>query len=136
MVRLEHANISVRDMDEAVKFLTTALPHFRIRWRDKSGKDEWLHIGTDETYIALSNAPDAEKGKRQAYRDLGVNHIGVVVDDIDGTLERLRAAGYRDSSTPEESECRRRYYFLDDDDLQWEFIQYLTDDPEKKNSYE
>ena len=29
--QVEHANIRVRDIDETVKFLTTALPNFKVR---------------------------------------------------------------------------------------------------------
>lgn len=134
--RMEHANISVHDMDAAVKFLTTALPHFRIRGRDKSGRNEWLHLGTDDIYISVNAAPNGELGKRRAYYDLGVNHVGFVVDDVAAVVARLEAAGYRQDTGPEVSEWRHRYYFGDPDGLQWEFIQYFSDDPEKKNHYE
>ena len=30
-VRLEHANVSVRDLEEMIRFLKTAFPEFRIR---------------------------------------------------------------------------------------------------------
>lgn len=133
--RLEHANISVLDLDRAVKFITTALPHFRIRGGDQSQHPGWLHIGTDETYISLTHSPDAQRGKRANYHDLGVNHLGVVVDDVDGVVARLREAGYRQSPTMEVTPWRKRYYFFDEDDMEWEFIEYLTDDPAKKNEY-
>ena len=134
--RIEHANITVRDMAQAVRFITTALPHFRIRGRDRSGRDGWLHVGTDETYISLTHSPRAPLDKRVPYQDLGVNHIGIVVADVDAVVARLQAAGYRQDSETEVSRWRKRYYFLDDDNLQWEFIQYLSDDPAEKNHYE
>jgi len=136
MTRIEHANITVCDMEKAVRFITTALPHFRGRGRDQSGHDAWLHVGTDETYIALTHSPHAAKDKRIAYQDLGVNHVGIVVSDIDDLVARLEAAGYQQDSQPEVSRWRKRYYFLDEDNLQWEFIQYLSDDPDKKNHYD
>ncbi len=129
--RMEHANISVRDTEKAVRFITTALPDFHIRGGDKSGRGEWLHIGTDDTYISLSYQPQAMPGQ-----GLRVNHIGMVVDDIDGVIKRLEDAGYKQNYIPEESQWRRRYYFGDDDGQQWEFIEYLTDDPTLKNSYD
>ena len=134
--RIEHANITVRDLQAAVKFITTALPEFHIRGQDTKQPSTWLHIGTDDTYIALTHSPGAERDKRTPYHDLGVNHIGIVVDAVDAVVTRLQAAGYRQDSQPEDSRWRRRFYFLDDDHLQWEFIQYLTDDPAKKNHYE
>ena len=62
-VRLEHANLCVRNIDEMIRFLQTAFPEFRIR-HDATGADgtRWVHVGTDETYLALNQAaaePDA-----------------------------------------------------------------------------
>ena len=37
-VRLEHANIGVRDIDGMIRFLQTAFPEFRIR-HDATGED-------------------------------------------------------------------------------------------------
>lgn len=134
--RLEHANITVRNLERAASFITTALPEFRIRGGDKSGRESWLHVGTDDSYISLTHSPDALTGKRKPYADLGVNHIGVVVEDVESVIARLLSAGYRQSSGTEVTPWRKRYYFLDDDDLEWEFIEYMSDDPEKKNHYE
>ena len=55
--QLEHANLCVDDIDEMIKFLQTALPDFFIRYdeTDNDG-DRWVHIGNDNTYIALNNS--------------------------------------------------------------------------------
>jgi len=34
----------------------TALPDFKVRGGKTSGEDRWLHIGTDLTYLALSES--------------------------------------------------------------------------------
>ncbi|MGA7980095.1 MAG: VOC family protein [Chromatiaceae bacterium] len=133
--RIEHASITVRDMRATVGFITTALPEFKIRGQDISNPCAWLHVGTEETYIALTRAPSTDPRGRVAYHDLGVNHVGIVVDDVGEVVARLEAAGFQQSSEPEVSKWRRRFYFLDADGLQWEFIQYLSDDPAKKNHY-
>ena len=56
---LEHANIAVRDIDGTIRFLQTAFPSFGIR-HDETGADgcRWVHIGTDNTYIALNQATE------------------------------------------------------------------------------
>ncbi len=56
-VRLEHANLCVRDVGAMIEFLTTVFPEFRVR-ADHTDADgsRWVHVGTDETYIALSEA--------------------------------------------------------------------------------
>ena len=55
--RLEHANMIVQDVDATIRFLRTAFPEFRIRFdgQDPDGK-RWVHIGTDETYVALEQS--------------------------------------------------------------------------------
>ncbi len=60
-VRLEHANLCVRDIDTMVRFLRTAFPDFRVR--ADGGSPRWVHVGTDDTYIALS-AADGEPADR------------------------------------------------------------------------
>ena len=54
-VRLEHANLTVRDIDGMIRFLETAFPEFQVRGEGTSQDgSRWVHIGTHETYIALS----------------------------------------------------------------------------------
>jgi catechol 2,3-dioxygenase-like lactoylglutathione lyase family enzyme len=136
-IRLEHANLIVRDVDATVRFLQTAFPEFRIRRDGRSNDRRWLHIGTDETYIALNEA-SVEPGERwQPYSGFpGVNHLGYEVDDVDRLRARLRAAGYRDSTVPNNHPHRKRVYFYDPDGNDWEFVQYLSDDPAQRNDYE
>ena len=56
-IRLEHANLSVRDIHEMIRFLQTAFPEFRVRGEGitRDGA-HWVHVGTDDTYIALSES--------------------------------------------------------------------------------
>src|SRR5689334_8177174 len=94
--RLEHVNLVVRDLDGMVRFLQTAFPDHRIRGegRGPSGA-RWLHIGTDESYLALNEASvePAEPWVPYSGRP-GVNHLGFEVDDVEALQARLRAAGY------------------------------------------
>src|ERR1700756_1521774 len=56
-VRLEHANLTVRDIDGMIRFLQTAFPEFRLRGEGKNRDgSRWVHVGTDQTYVALSPA--------------------------------------------------------------------------------
>ena len=137
-VLLEHANICVRDIDEMILFLQTAFPEFRIR-HDATDTDctRWVHIGTDETYISLNRATSEPTQKWIPYEGLpGVNHLGFEVDDVEALRDRLKTAGYEDSTVPNEHPYRKRVYFYDHEGNDWEFIQYLTNDPAKRNDYE
>jgi hypothetical protein len=49
--------------------------------------------------------------------------------------ERLARAGYRDSTVINDHPWRKRVYFFDPDGNDWEFVEYLTDDPEKRHDY-
>jgi len=134
---MEHANLHVRHFDEAVRFLKTAFPDFRVR--DESVRDglRSMHIGTDETYIALSETMVDRNPDLKPYDGRpGVNHLGYEVDDVDGLQVRLSAAGFRDSTYPNNHPHRKRVYFYDADGNDWEFVQYFTDNPAERNDYE
>ena len=138
MVRLEHANLCVRDIDAMVKFLQTAFPEFRIR-RDVTGKDgeRWVHVGTDDTYFALNPATTESKEQWKPNEGrVGTNHLGFEVDDVEALRVRLAAAGYEDSTFPNAHPHRKRIYFLDPEGIEWEFVQYMTDDPAKRHDYD
>ena len=137
-VRLEHANFAVRDVDATIRFLQTAFPEFRVRCEGKTWRKlRWVHVGTEETYIAINEA-SAEPAKAWvAYGGKpGLNHLGYEVDDVDSVRARLAAAGYRDSTVPNQHPHRKRVYFYDAEGNDWEFVQYLSDDPAERNDYD
>jgi len=135
-IRLEHANIIVRDIDEMVTFLTTAFPEFRIRGEGTHNGSRWLHIGTESTYIALNEADSEPKEAWRPYSGKpGLNHLGYEIDDAEGLRSRMRAAGYRDSTVPNDHEYRKRVYFYDPEGNDWEFIQYFSENPAERNAY-
>ncbi|MEO0423985.1 MAG: VOC family protein [Pseudomonadota bacterium] len=135
--RMEHANLHVRHFDEAVRFLTAAFPDFRVRSEEtREGGLRWMHIGTDETYIALNETRDDAPGHAPYSGSAGVNHLGYEVDDVDALRARLSAAGFRDSTYPNSHPHRKRVYFYDADGNDWEFVQYFTEDRALRNDYE
>lgn len=131
---LEHANVTVRDLDAVVAFLQTALPHYRVRGRGESDR-RWLHLGDDTTYVALEEASQ-NAGGREPYADPGVNHLGFVVDDVAAVRERLLAAGFREGIRTDPHQHRKRIYFHDADDNEYEFVEYLSAEPAERNSYD
>lgn len=137
-VKLEHANLCVRDIDAMLRFLQTALPEFRVRayYTDDDGS-RWVHVGTDETYLALSSAWEPGDAPFEPYSGLpGVNHLGFEVDDADALRQRMLSAGYEESTVPNDHPHRRRVYFLDPEGNDWEFVQYFSSDPAERNDYE
>ncbi len=65
----------------------------------------------------------------------GTNHLGFEVDDVEAVRARLAAAGYEDTTVRNAHPHRKRVYFNDRDGNDWEFVQYLADDPAKRNDY-
>jgi catechol 2,3-dioxygenase-like lactoylglutathione lyase family enzyme len=136
-VRLEHANITVRDIEGMIRFLQTAFPEFRVRGEGLSQDgSRWLHIGSQATYIALSPAKVEPEKHWMPYRGLpGVNHLAYEVDDVEALCGRMKSAGFRESTPPNAHPHRKRRYFYDAEGNDWEFVQYLSQDPAERNDY-
>ena len=136
-VRLEHANIAVRDIEGMIRFLQTAFPEFRVRGEGISQDGgRWVHFGTNETYIALGQCLAEPEKRWTPYRGLpGVNHLAYEVDDAEALRGRLKAAGYKDSTPPNAHPHRKRVYFYDSEGNDWEFVQYLSEDPAERHDY-
>ncbi|MCK6470692.1 MAG: VOC family protein [Planctomycetes bacterium] len=131
---LEHANISVGNVEETVRFLQAAFPDWKVRGTGREGGElKWLHIGTDNTYLALS--PAESRARNAVSGGVGLNHLGFVVDDAEALKTRLLAAGYREGYKAPGHPNRRRVYFLDADGFEYEFVQYFSDDPKERNDY-
>jgi catechol 2,3-dioxygenase-like lactoylglutathione lyase family enzyme len=132
--QLEHANITVGDLDGAVDFLLTAIPEFRVRGSGTGQDGRWVHVGSDSSYVALNEAGDAEAAEPLS-RWRGVNHLGFVVDDAEAVKRRLLAKGFREGFIAEAHPHRKRIYVLDAYGNEWEFVEYLSDAIEERNDY-
>ena len=126
---LEHANLMVSSIDDAVRFLKTAFPEFHIRGSGIFKGRPWTHVGTDDTYIALN---ESDPGNATG---VPLNHLGYVVDDVEALADRLLEAGYKEGIISPPHPYRKRRYFHDADGLEWEFVEYLSDDPAQRNDY-
>ena len=131
---MEHANITVNNLQEAVNFFQTAFPHFKIRGGGNETR-EWVHLGDDDTYIAINQAKYSDIKNGKNYDTIGINHIGFVVEDVEAIATNLLNAGYKRDFPKEVEQFRIRDYFADADGNQFEFVQYLSELPEERNSY-
>lgn len=135
MIKLEHANLSVRNTEAMKKFIMTAFPDFRLRGgaTDRQGRP-WCHVGNDDFYIALQSVP--ESTPRAPYDNAtGLNHLGWEVDDLDALEQRMVAAGFPRNMAADDHPARNRHYFHDPDGNDWEFVQYLVADVDERNDY-
>jgi catechol 2,3-dioxygenase-like lactoylglutathione lyase family enzyme len=137
-VRLEHANIGVRDIEAMIRFLKSAFPDFRVRGEGISRDGtRWVHLGTHDTYIALGQANADSVRRWMPYTgEPGVNHLAYEVDDAESLRARLKAAGYRESTPPNAHPHRKRVYFYDSEGNDWEFVQYFSQNPAERNDYQ
>ncbi len=121
---LEHANITVSDAKRTAGWMAD-LFGWHTRWEGPS-KDGGvsIHVGTDDQYIALyqPSVPVKNGGSSYVTRG-GLNHLAVVVDDINAMEKAVTQAGF----TPEshaDYEPGLRFYFHDQDDVEYEVVQY------------
>ena len=133
-IYLEHANITVTNLQDAVKFFQTAFPHFKVRG---GGNDmrEWVHLGDDDTYIAINQAKQNETIIGNSYDLIGINHLGFVVQDVEEIARNLISNGYKRDYPKQVEKFRIRDYFADADGNQYEFVQYLSEEAHERNSY-
>ncbi len=121
---LEHANITVRDPDKTAKLLCS-LFDWQIRWEgDAKNNGRSVHVGAKNSYLALYAGNITQAAKQSSYDVInGLNHVGVVVDNLDLVEERIKSAGFETTSHAD-YEPGRRFYFEDDDGLEIEVISY------------
>lgn len=137
-IYLEHVNITVSNLKEAIHFFTTAFPDFAVRAQGKQVDREWIHLGNAQSYVALFSPYERAESEIHPinYTKNGFNHVGFVVQDIEGIAERLLAAGYVRDYPKQVESVRIRDYFIDHDGNEFEFVQYLTEDPALRNHIE
>ena len=135
---LEHVNITVIDVDEAIRFLQTAMPDWKVRADVSSEESDcrrWVHLGTDTTYLAIEDRGSTQKGPHEPYVNPGVNHLGFVVKDVDAVSKRLTNAGYSEGISSPDNPHRRRIYFFDNEGNEYEFVEYLNSEIASHNNY-
>ena len=126
MARLEHVNVTVQDPDKTAKMMIS-LFGWTVRWRGVAAHGGVsVHVGTQSDYIALYTGP-GDKEQRAADNSYlqrgGLNHIGVVVDDLDATEAQVKALGYNPHSHGD-YEPGRRFYFHEENGVEIEVVCY------------
>lgn len=125
MSRLEHVNVTVPDPDATAEWLGEVFG-WHVRWSgDAIHGGRSVHVGTENAYVALYAPGKSLKAPDNSYGTIaGLNHVGVVVDDLDATEAKVKAAGFSTHSHAD-YEPGRRFYFHDGDGVEWEVVSYL-----------
>ncbi|MEM7299893.1 MAG: VOC family protein [Pseudomonadota bacterium] len=139
MMRIEHANIVVTEIEPTLNFLTTAFPDWGVRGGGEADwygtKRNWVHVGNDDSYFTLNDRGTGVQRHLQG-NSAGLAHIAFEVDDLDGLVQRMTDAGFEPRVFGDEHPFRKNVYYIDPDGLEFEFVEYLSDDPAEKNMYD
>ena len=83
-----------------------------------------IHVGGDQSYLALYTHQNIKPiSNRDHMVVANLNHIGIVVDDLDAIESRVKDKGLEPFSH-RDYEPGRRFYFLIEDDIEVEVISY------------
>ena len=121
---LEHANFSVSDPQKTADMLCTIFD-WRIRWSGASIHDgHTMHVGGQDSYLAIYARDGMRNAAPNDYKTVGaMNHIGVVVEDLDAAEARVLEAGFQ-TTNHGDYEPGRRFYFHDHDGIEFEVVSY------------
>jgi methylmalonyl-CoA/ethylmalonyl-CoA epimerase len=92
-VRIDHTAIVVADLGEALERYRRVLGvSFGTRYLLPGQRVEVAFLAMGDTQLELVTPTDPESGVARflAKRGEGLHHVGILVDDIDRELERLR----------------------------------------------
>lgn len=121
--RIEHVNITVTDPQRSAD-LMHQLFGWNIRWDGPSMMGgHTIHVGSEDDYLALYTNERAKAADPRFAKSKPLNHIGVVVDDLDAVETKVIAAGLEPFSHGD-YEPGRRFYFLDWNDIEFEVVSY------------
>lgn len=121
---LEHLNITVPDPKATAQMLGKVFG-WHIRWEGEAKNGGYsVHVGEAGSYLALYDPGKPLKDAPDTYGLVhGLNHVGIVVDDIDAVEARVTDLGLTPFSHGD-YEPGRRFYFKDETGLEIEVVQY------------
>ncbi len=94
--RIAHVGIAVRSIGDLLPFCRDILALPAADLADSDGaRIAGFEAGDSLVELLEADRPDTPIGKFIERRGPGIHHICFAVDDLDGTLDRCRAAGLR-----------------------------------------
>ncbi len=139
MMKLEHLNLVVRDLQRTLQFYQAAFPHWKVRGKGDGQWygtfRQWLHFGDDYQYLTFNDNGTGENRNLASHR-MGLAHFAFVTDNLKGVIDRLAKAGFKVDKIGAKATYRRNCYFIDPNGYEVEFVEYLSDVPAERNLYE
>lgn len=123
-MKLEHVNVTVRD-PKATATVLSSLFDWRVRWEGASIHGGYsVHVGDADSYLALyAPVTDVEQAPNSYGHAGGLNHVGIVVSDLEEVEKRVIAAGFAPHSHAD-YEPGKRFYFDGPDGVEYEVVSY------------
>lgn len=120
---IEHVNLTVSDNRRSAA-LFERLFGWHVRWEGPARDNgHSIHVGDDRFYLALYTPPAGRRAAVPFAKGAPLNHVGLLVDDLD-TIERgVIDAGLQPFSR-ERYDPGERFYFFDWDGIEFEVISY------------
>ncbi len=121
---LEHTNLTVREPKKIAEKLVNIFD-WQVRWSGEALNNGYtVHVGSENSYLALYQPPTLDDSGELSETNLNnLNHLGVVVDNLDAVEARVEGLGLKPFGH-RDYEPGQRFYFLLHDSLEIEVISY------------
>ena len=123
-IRLEHVNVSSPNPQQTSNWMEKVFD-LQILWQGETVDNGYtIHIGNADSYFAIYIPGLKITPYQRCYSMSGhVNHIGIVVDDLDEIERCVKSVGF-ETHIHADYEPGRRFYFYDDTGLEIEVVSY------------
>ncbi|WP_040464648.1 VOC family protein [Erythrobacter sp. NAP1] len=127
---IEHANLTVTNPARSAELFKQMLG-WEERWSGHSqmGGDT-IHVGqpgNGAAYMALYTNDDVRADEERRYsKGQPLNHVGLLVDDLDAAEKVVIAAGLEPFGH-DDYDPGKRFYFFDWDGIEFEVVSYAGD---------
>lgn len=122
---LEHINLTVSQPDTLAEHFC-ALFDWSVRWAGPALANGYtVHVGSENRYIALYTHPNAKDGSRDPMQIGSINHIGLVVKNLEEMESRVKERGFETNNHRDYDYCKS-FYFMADESLEIEIVCYKT----------
>ena len=121
---LEHVNFTASDPRRSAERLARVFD-WKIRWEGPSlGGGTSVHVGTDDLYVAIYSPKQDVADQPESYSIKGgLNHIGVLVDDLAAAEKKVLEEGY-ETHSHQTYDPGSRFYFHNEDGIEFEVLSY------------
>ena len=124
MATLEHTNFTVRDPQASAAWMQKVFG-WKTRWEGPAIAGGYtVHVGSAAYLSGALCAQRSETAGESSYDIVGgLNHVGVLVEDIDATEESARGRVHPQITTPITNRADG-FTFDDDNGIEFEVVQY------------